>query len=46
MEQFKKMSQMMSLMQDMGDGSPESMLQNFLSEDQIAMFKNFEEGFS
>ena len=46
MEQFKQMSQMMSLMQDMGDGSMESMLQNFLSEDQIAMFKNFEEGFS
>ena len=46
MEQFKQMSQMMSLMQNMGDGSPESMLQNFLSEDQMAMFKNFEEGFS
>ena len=46
MEQFKQMSQMMSLMQNMGDDSPESMLQNFLSEDQMAMFKNFEEGFS
>ena len=42
MEQFKQMSQMMQMMNDMG-GSPEDMLQNFLSEDQIAMFKMFQE---
>ena len=43
MEQFKQMSSMMSMMQDMNGGSPESMLQNFLSEDQMAMFKSFKE---
>lgn len=43
MEQFKQMSSMMSMMQDMNSDSPESMLQNFLSEDQIAMLKSFKE---
>lgn len=43
MEQFKQMSSMMSMMQDMNGDSPESMLQNFLSEDQMAMFKSFKE---
>ena len=42
MEQFKQMSEMMQMMNDMG-GSPESMLQNYLSEDQMAMFKMFQE---
>lgn len=42
MEQFKQMSQMMQMMNDM-EGSPESMLQNFLSEEQMAMFNMFEE---
>ena len=43
MEQFKQMSSMMSMMQDMNEDSPESILQNFLSEDQIAIFKMFQE---
>ena len=43
MEQFKQMSSMMSMMQEMNGDSTESMLQNFLSEDQIAMFKMFQE---
>ena len=43
MEQFKQMSSMMSMMQEMNGDSTESMLQNFLSEDQIAMFKSFKE---
>ena len=42
MEQFKQMSEMMQMMNDMG-GSPESMLQNYLSEEQMAMFKMFQE---
>lgn len=45
MEQMKQMSQMMQMMNDMGD-SPESILQNYLSEDQMAMFKMFEEDLS
>lgn len=45
MEQFKQMSQMMQMMNEMG-GSPESMLQNFLSEEQMAMFNMFEEELS
>lgn len=42
MEQFKQMSEMMQMMNDMGS-SPESMLQNYLSEEQMAMFKMFQE---
>lgn len=42
MEQFKQMSEMMQMMNDMG-GSTESMLQNYLSEEQMAMFKMFQE---
>ena len=42
MEQFKQMSQMMQMMNDMG-ASPDSVLQNYLSEEQMAMFKMFQE---
>lgn len=42
MEMLKQMSQMMQMMNDMG-GSPESILENYLSEEQIAMFKMFQE---
>ena len=42
MEQFKQMSTMMQMMNDMG-GSPEDALQGFLSEEQMAMFKMFGE---
>ena len=42
MEQFKQMSTMMQIMNDMG-GSPEDALQGFLSEEQMAMFKMFQE---
>ena len=42
MEQFKQMSQMMQMMNNMGT-SPESVLENYLSEEQIAMFKMFQE---
>ncbi len=45
MEQFKQMSQMMQMMNEMGD-SPESALQGFLSEEQMAMFKMFGEDLS
>ncbi len=45
MENMKQMSQMMQMMNEMG-ASPESMLQNYLSEDQMAMFKMFEEDFT
>lgn len=45
MEQFKQMSQMMQMIND-SDASPESLLQNYLSEDQLAMFKMFEEDLS
>ena len=45
MEQFKQMSQMMQMMND-SDASVESVLQNYLSEDQMAMFKMFEEDLS
>ena len=42
MEQFKQMSAMMQMMNDMG-GTPEDALQGFLSEEQMAMFKMFQE---
>jgi len=45
MEQFKQMSTMMQMMNDMG-GSPEDALQGFLSEEQMAMFKMFGEDLS
>ena len=45
MEKFSQMSQMMQMMNDMGS-SPESLLNNYLSEEQMAMFKMFEEDFS
>ena len=45
MEKFKQISQMMQMMEGMAD-SPESILQGFLSEEQIAMFKMFQEDFS
>ena len=45
MEKFKQISQMMQMMDGMSD-SPESMLQGFLSEEQMAMFKMFQEDFS
>ena len=44
-EQFKQISQMMQMMNDMG-GSPEDALQGFLSEEQMAMFKMFGEDLS
>ena len=42
MEQFKQMSEMMQMMNYMG-ASPESALEGFLSEEQMAMFKMFGE---
>lgn len=45
MEKFKQISQMMQMMDGMSD-SPESMLQGFLSEEQMAIFKMFQEDFS
>lgn len=42
MEQFKQMSAMMQMMNEMGT-SPESALEGFLSEEQMAMFKMFGE---
>jgi len=45
MEQFKQMSAMMQMMNEMG-GSPEEALQGFLSEEQMAMFKMFGEDLS
>lgn len=45
MEQFKQMSAMMQMMNDMG-ASPESALEGFLSEEQMAMFKMFGEDLS
>ncbi len=45
MEKFKQISQMMQMMDSMSD-SPESMLEGFLSEEQMAMFKMFQEDFS
>jgi len=45
MEQFKQMSAMMQMMNEMG-GSPEDALQGFLSEEQMAMFKMFGEDLS
>lgn len=45
MEQFKQISAMMQMMNEMG-GSPEDALQGFLSEEQMAMFKMFGEDLS
>jgi len=45
MEQFKQMSALMQMMNEMG-GSPEEALQGFLSEEQMAMFKMFGEDLS
>ena len=45
MEKFKQINQMMQMMDGMSD-SPESMLQGFLSEEQMAMFKMFQEDLS
>lgn len=45
MEQFKQISAMMQMMNEMG-GSPEEALQGFLSEEQMAMFKMFGEDLS
>ncbi len=45
MEKFQQISQMMQMMEGMSD-SPESILQGFLSEEQMAMFKMFQEDFS
>lgn len=45
MENFQQMSQMMQMMDGMSD-SPESVLQGFLSEEQMSMFKMFQEDFS
>ncbi len=45
MEKFQQISQMMQMMDGMSD-SPESMLQGFLSEEQMAMFKMFQEDLS
>lgn len=42
MERFKQISRMMQMMEDMGD-SPESVLQGFLSEEQMEMFKMFQD---
>ena len=45
MEQFKQMSALMQMMNEMG-GSPEEALQGFLSEEQMTMFKMFGEDLS
>lgn len=45
MENVKQMSQMMQMMENFSD-SPESVLQNYLSEEQINMFKMFQEDVS
>ena len=42
MEKFQQISQMMQMMEGLSD-SPESILQGFLSEEQMAMFKMFQE---
>ena len=45
MEKFQQISQMMQMMENMSD-SPESILKNYLSEEQLAIFKMFQEDFS
>lgn len=45
MDKFKQISQMMQMMEN-GSDSPESLLQGFLSEEQLAMFKMFQEDLS
>ncbi len=42
MENFQQISQMMQMMEGQ-DGSPDSILSNFLSEEQMTMFKMFQE---
>ena len=42
MVKFQQISQMMQMMEGLSD-SPESILQGFLSEEQMAMFKMFQE---
>lgn len=42
MENFQQISQMMQMMEGQ-DGSPDSILSNFLSEEQMSMFKMFQE---
>ena len=45
MENFQQISQIMQMMEGVSD-SPESMLQGFLSEEQMSMFKMFQEDLS
>lgn len=45
MEQYKQMAQMMQMMNDFED-SKESVLQSFLSDEQLEMFKMFREDLS
>lgn len=45
LENVKQMTEMMQMMENATD-SPESVLNNFLSEDQLAMFKMFQEDMS
>ena len=45
MEKFQQISQMMQMMEGASD-SPESILQGFLSEEQMAMFNMFQEDLS
>lgn len=44
MENFQQINQLMQMME--GTDAPDSVLQNFLSEDQISMFKMFQEDFT
>jgi len=45
MENFQQISQLMQMMEGQ-DSSPDSILSNFLSEEQISMFKMFQEDLS
>lgn len=45
MEKFEQISRLMQVMEENGD-FPESLLENFLSDEQIAMFKMFQEDLS
>lgn len=45
MENFQQISQMMQMMEG-SDSSPDSFLNNFLSEEQLSMFKMFQEDLS
>ena len=44
MENFQQISQLMQMMEN--EDSPDSVLQNFLSEEQMSMFKMFQEDFT